>query len=267
MAYGLGRRSGWSLVSDDTLAFSSGLASGAVEITVHRLRNDARLRPASAEYFGRTEQAAESYDWAARPPRLTAVYFLDGDSNLPCRRSHHDTGSGRKLRLAAGAGARRHSETRQTQSAADAGLSRARRHDSRVPADIPAIVRRHRRSLRCARRSPAREHTRGLLGVDDSELKQQTATRDQRVRRQAALQRPDRTRWLACWKESLQRRRFTRSPAPARAPARGGAGRRRPRRQTRTASRTDRNSRTRRPRSGRATTPLQNGATRQAHRS
>src|SRR5215211_4151038 len=45
MAYGLGRRSGWSLVSDDTLAFSSGTPAGAAQISVHRLRNDARLRP------------------------------------------------------------------------------------------------------------------------------------------------------------------------------------------------------------------------------
>ena len=84
MAYGLGRRSGWSLVSDDTLAFSSATVTGAVEINLHRLRNDARLRPQSAEYFGRTAQPADSYDWLTRPPRLTAIYFLNGDPNLPC---------------------------------------------------------------------------------------------------------------------------------------------------------------------------------------
>jgi hypothetical protein len=84
MAYGLGRRSGWSLVSDDTLAFSSATVRGAAEIHVHRLPNDARLRPASAEYFGRTADLAESYDWLTRPPRLTAIYFLDGDPDLPC---------------------------------------------------------------------------------------------------------------------------------------------------------------------------------------
>jgi hypothetical protein len=84
MAYGLGRRPGWRLVSDDTLAFSSGAAAGAVEISVHRLRNDVRLRPASAEYFGRAAQPAASFDWLARPPRLTAVYFLDADPDLPC---------------------------------------------------------------------------------------------------------------------------------------------------------------------------------------
>jgi len=83
MAYGLGRRSGWSLVSDDTLAFSAASTTGAVEIQLHRLPNDARLRPASAEYFGRTAQPVESYDWLTRPPRMTAVYFLDGDPALP----------------------------------------------------------------------------------------------------------------------------------------------------------------------------------------
>ena len=36
-------------------------------------------RPASA-----TAQPVESYDWLTRPPRLTTVYFIDGDPALPC---------------------------------------------------------------------------------------------------------------------------------------------------------------------------------------
>jgi len=84
MAYGLGRRSGWGLVSDDTLAFSSATVTGTVAINLHRLPNDARLRPASAEYFGGTAPPAEPYDWLTRPPRLTAIYFLDGDPHLAC---------------------------------------------------------------------------------------------------------------------------------------------------------------------------------------
>jgi hypothetical protein len=79
MAYGLGQRAGWGLVCDDTMAFSSGEDG----ITLHRLQNEARLRPASAAYYGRTDAAFEPVSWPARSLRLTAVYFLDGDPNLP----------------------------------------------------------------------------------------------------------------------------------------------------------------------------------------
>ena len=51
-AYAMGRRPGWRLISDDTLAFTTPPGDG---IRLHPIRNDARLRPASAHYFGKTE--------------------------------------------------------------------------------------------------------------------------------------------------------------------------------------------------------------------
>jgi hypothetical protein len=78
IAYGLGRRAGWSLVCDDTLAFSP--EGGAV--TLHPMPNEPRLRPPSAAYYGTTGRAVELKGWPARPIRLRAVYFLDGDPHL-----------------------------------------------------------------------------------------------------------------------------------------------------------------------------------------
>ena len=78
-AYGLGQRCGWTLLCDDTLAFSSDTDG----ITLHRLPNEARLRPASAAYYRRTHAVAEPVRWPAQPLRLTAVFFLQGDPSLP----------------------------------------------------------------------------------------------------------------------------------------------------------------------------------------
>ena len=75
IAYGLGQRAGWSLVCDDTLAFSS--ANG--EIRLHRMQNEARLRVPSAAYYGKTNAVAEPLSWPEGPLRLAAVYVLDGD--------------------------------------------------------------------------------------------------------------------------------------------------------------------------------------------
>jgi hypothetical protein len=79
MAYGLTRRPGWQLVCDDTLAFScppSGIA-------LHALRNDARLRPASAAHFGKAGDEPEPVSWPAIPLEMTAIYFLEGEPGLP----------------------------------------------------------------------------------------------------------------------------------------------------------------------------------------
>ncbi len=73
MAYGLGMRPRWTLICDDTLAFSHASSSDARRIVLHRLRNDARLRPASAEYYGTTGAPLE---WPKHPLRLKAVYAL-----------------------------------------------------------------------------------------------------------------------------------------------------------------------------------------------
>lgn len=78
IAYGLGRRAGWTLVCDDTLAFSSDERG----ILLHRMPNEPRLRPPSAAYYGTTGRALERIVWPAQEPRLRGVYFLSGDPDL-----------------------------------------------------------------------------------------------------------------------------------------------------------------------------------------
>ena len=69
----MGRRQGWRLISDDTLAFT---ASGD-GIRLHPLRNEARLRPGSAEFFGKSGEAFETVAWPLGPLSLRVVYVLD----------------------------------------------------------------------------------------------------------------------------------------------------------------------------------------------
>jgi hypothetical protein len=79
-AYAMGRRPGWRLISDDTLAFTTPPGDG---IRLHPLRNNARLRPASADYFGRTGDAFEPVEWPSGLLSLRAVYVLDGVDDRP----------------------------------------------------------------------------------------------------------------------------------------------------------------------------------------
>lgn len=72
LAYGLGRRERWAAVSDDTLAFSTDERG----ISLHPLPNEARLRPASAEYFGRSGARPRPVPWPSGPLNLRAIYFL-----------------------------------------------------------------------------------------------------------------------------------------------------------------------------------------------
>jgi hypothetical protein len=82
MAYGLARRPGWAAVSDDTLAFSCVDGPRGSDISLHPLRNDTRLRPATAVYYGRSGAVQESLEWPAQSLALGVVYFLEGDSAL-----------------------------------------------------------------------------------------------------------------------------------------------------------------------------------------
>ncbi len=83
-AYGLGRRAGWRPVSDDTLAFSCAHTATGLHIRLHPLRNDARLRPPSAEYYGKSDDmVSEPVEWLAEALQLRAIYCLEG----------HDEGS------------------------------------------------------------------------------------------------------------------------------------------------------------------------------
>ena len=79
-AYGLARCHGWRLVADDTLAFSSTSDSRARHIHLHPLKNEIRLRPASADYFTTGSQSREVIEWPAGNLQMRAIYVLEGDS-------------------------------------------------------------------------------------------------------------------------------------------------------------------------------------------
>jgi hypothetical protein len=76
VAYGLGRRPGWRLVCDDMLGFSIDRA-GPPRLQLHPLKSEARLRSASAEYYGKTGFTKEAITWPGGPLDLAAIYALD----------------------------------------------------------------------------------------------------------------------------------------------------------------------------------------------
>jgi hypothetical protein len=78
VAYGLGRRAGWRMVSDDTLAFSR--AEGGVAL--HPLRQVTRLRPATAGHFETMGRAAEPLVWPGGSVALVGLYSLAVDPGL-----------------------------------------------------------------------------------------------------------------------------------------------------------------------------------------
>jgi len=93
VAYGLAQRAGWRQVCDDTLAFSSANHDRPnASVTLHPLDNDARLRPATAAYFGMSDRPHERVRWPSQPLRLQRVYFLEpaADEAL-AGRTHHVT--------------------------------------------------------------------------------------------------------------------------------------------------------------------------------
>lgn len=73
VAYGLGRRDGWQMVSDDTLAFSC--VGGLVAL--HPLRQVVRLRPSTAGYYGKAGVVFEPITWPRGVVTLAGVYFLE----------------------------------------------------------------------------------------------------------------------------------------------------------------------------------------------
>ena len=79
IAYGLGQRAGWTHVADDTLAFS--VETG--RILLHPLKNDARLRPATAAYHGRSDAPLQPIAWPDRPIVLSRLFVIAGDDKLP----------------------------------------------------------------------------------------------------------------------------------------------------------------------------------------
>lgn len=79
-AYGLGRRDGWRLLADDTVAFSPSSRWGGNDIQLHPLKNEVRLRPASAGYFAADASANGVIEWPEGTLRLRIMYLLDGDA-------------------------------------------------------------------------------------------------------------------------------------------------------------------------------------------
>lgn len=81
-AFGLRRKPGWTALCDDTVAFSVARADGGTRIHLHPLPNEARLRPASAEFYGLpADSASETLTWPSGTPTLRAVYVLEGDEH------------------------------------------------------------------------------------------------------------------------------------------------------------------------------------------
>ena len=77
MAYAFGRRAGWSILADDTIAFSCD-ADASAPISVHPLRLQSRLRLGAARHFGKPHESEEAFTWPDQTPVMTAVYILNG---------------------------------------------------------------------------------------------------------------------------------------------------------------------------------------------
>jgi len=79
-AYAIAQRRRWRLVSDDTLAFSPCRDAGGIRL--HPLTNHSRLRPASADHFGKHGVVAEPVVWPSQRLKLSAIYLLEGDDRF-----------------------------------------------------------------------------------------------------------------------------------------------------------------------------------------
>jgi hypothetical protein len=83
LSYGLGKRRTWTPLTDDTLAFSCEQTTETRTIRLHPLKNDARLRTATAAYYGKPSAVEETLDWPELPSlRWRAVYAVEGDPSL-----------------------------------------------------------------------------------------------------------------------------------------------------------------------------------------
>ena len=80
-AYGLSRRAGWVLVSDDTLAFSHVRHETPGRIALHPLRNDSRLRPPTAAHYGQSATPSTPVPWPLQPLHLAAIFVLSSSDD------------------------------------------------------------------------------------------------------------------------------------------------------------------------------------------
>jgi hypothetical protein len=55
----------------------------AAPVRLHPIPNEARLRPATADYYGRTDSSSEVLAWPQGDVTLKAIYVLDGDEASP----------------------------------------------------------------------------------------------------------------------------------------------------------------------------------------
>jgi hypothetical protein len=78
LAYGCAQRPGWVHLADDTLAFSVDAGS----IVLHPLKNDARLRPATAAYHGRSDDPLQPISWPDQPLSLSRLFVIGGNDDL-----------------------------------------------------------------------------------------------------------------------------------------------------------------------------------------
>jgi hypothetical protein len=78
-AYGVSRRPGWRLLADDTLAFS---VTTEGQLCLHPIGNTARLRPASADFFGRAGHDPEPVEWPSGALTLRGFYALEPSEEL-----------------------------------------------------------------------------------------------------------------------------------------------------------------------------------------
>ena len=65
-------------MADDTLAFSV----DAGTISLHPLKNDARLRPATAAYHGRSDAPLQPIAWPDDALSLSKLFVIAGDDEL-----------------------------------------------------------------------------------------------------------------------------------------------------------------------------------------
>jgi hypothetical protein len=76
LGYGLGQRSDWQQISDDSLAFT--IQTG--EVRLIPIPNAVRLRPASARYYGQQAYSHEPLDLPDIDLSLDYVFFVEGHS-------------------------------------------------------------------------------------------------------------------------------------------------------------------------------------------
>ncbi|MGE5223784.1 MAG: hypothetical protein ACM3PY_15205 [Omnitrophica WOR_2 bacterium] len=81
LGYGLGQRTGWQQIADESLALQ--VRPGSVSLVP--IPNDPRLRPSSSDYYGLDQATGERLAWPAGALHLDTIFFLepqnDGDSS------------------------------------------------------------------------------------------------------------------------------------------------------------------------------------------